>query len=50
VVTFLALLELMRQKQIIARQAEIFGPIRLYRAEGYALKSAEEGSAAPHGS
>lgn len=33
IVTFLALLELIRLKQIVARQAEIFGPIRLYRAE-----------------
>src|SRR5206468_3009651 len=34
VVTFMALLELIRQKQITARQTEVFGPIRIYRAEG----------------
>ncbi|OGR93375.1 MAG: hypothetical protein A2992_06220 [Elusimicrobia bacterium RIFCSPLOWO2_01_FULL_59_12] len=48
VVTFLALLELIRLKQITARQADVFGPIRLYRAEGFPLKS-EEGSLKPHG-
>ncbi|MFA5975668.1 MAG: segregation/condensation protein A [Elusimicrobiota bacterium] len=33
IVTFLALLELIRLKQVTARQADIFGPIRLYRAD-----------------
>lgn len=49
VVTFMALLELIRQKQITARQSDIFGPIRLYRAEGFPIKSAE-GSVESHGS
>ena len=48
VVTFMALLELIRQKQITARQEEVFGPIRIYRAEGFALKS-QEGDLATHG-
>jgi segregation and condensation protein A len=33
IVTFLALLELIRMKQIVALQAELFGSIRLYRAD-----------------
>ena len=33
IVTFLALLELIRLKQVVARQADIFGSIRIYRAE-----------------
>jgi len=41
VVTFLALLELIRLKQITARQPDVFGPIRIYRAEGFPLKSNE---------
>jgi segregation and condensation protein A len=41
VVTFIALLELIRLKQITARQDDVFGPIRIYRAEGYPLKSPE---------
>ncbi len=48
VVTFMALLELIRQKQITARQSDVFGPIRLYRAEGFPLKS-PEGSSDTHG-
>lgn len=37
VVTFLALLELIRLKQIQTRQQEVFGEIELFRAEGRAL-------------
>jgi len=33
IVTFLALLELIRMKQIVAMQAEVFGAIRIYRAD-----------------
>jgi segregation and condensation protein A len=33
IVTFLAMLELIRLKQIVARQAETFGIIRIYRAD-----------------
>jgi segregation and condensation protein A len=44
VVTFMALLELIRLKQIVARQADVFGPIRIYRAEAYPQKATEEGS------
>jgi len=36
IVTFLALLELIRMKQIVALQADIFGAIRLYRADAAA--------------
>ncbi|HRY30697.1 MAG TPA: segregation/condensation protein A, partial [Elusimicrobiota bacterium] len=36
IVTFLAILELIRLKQISARQAEIFGEIRIYRSEALA--------------
>jgi len=34
IVAFLALLELIRLKQIVARQATIFGKIRIYRIDG----------------
>jgi segregation and condensation protein A len=47
VVTFMALLELIRQKQITALQAEVFGPIRICRAEGFPIKSTQE--LTPHG-
>ncbi|HCJ66475.1 MAG TPA: hypothetical protein DHV62_03910, partial [Elusimicrobia bacterium] len=33
IVTFLALLELVRLKQVFARQAQHFGEIRIYRLE-----------------
>ena len=33
IVTFLAMLELIRLKQIVARQAELFGEIRIYRTD-----------------
>lgn len=33
IVTFMALLELIRLKQIVARQSEIFGQIRIYRSD-----------------
>jgi segregation and condensation protein A len=33
IVTFLAVLELIRLKQIVARQVEMFGDIRIYRME-----------------
>jgi len=42
IVTFLALLELIRLKQIVARQAEIFGSIRLYRADAVPAQEANE--------
>src|SRR5258708_2079361 len=48
VVTFMALLELIRLKQITARQADVFGEIRVYRAEGFPIKS-NEGELTPHG-
>jgi segregation and condensation protein A len=41
VVTFMALLELMRQKQIVALQTEVFGPIQICRGEGFSPKSLE---------
>ena len=45
IVTFLAMLELIRLKQIVARQAELFGAIRIYRADAApAESSAQEGS------
>ena len=44
IVTFMALLELIRLKQVVARQAEIFGQIRLYRADA---APAEEPGPAP---
>jgi segregation and condensation protein A len=49
VVTFMALLELIRLKQITARQTDVFGPIRIYRAEGFPVKSQEQEAIAPHG-
>jgi len=49
VVTFMAILELIRLKQIVARQDDVFGHIRICRAEGYAVKSQEE-ELASHGS
>jgi segregation and condensation protein A len=51
VVTFMALLELIRLKQITAKQADVFGPIRIYRAESYSaeVKSVEEGELTSHG-
>jgi segregation and condensation protein A len=33
IVTFLALLELIRLKQVVARQSDLFGEIRLYRVD-----------------
>ena len=33
IVTFLALLELIRMKQIVALQSDIFGSIRIFKAE-----------------
>jgi segregation and condensation protein A len=49
IVTFMALLELIRLKQITAKQEDVFGPIRVYRGEGFPVKSVQEGSLAPHG-
>jgi segregation and condensation protein A len=49
VVTFMALLELIRVRQITARQSDIFGSIRIYRAENFPVKSIEEGSVAADG-
>lgn len=47
VVTFLALLELIRLKQLVAVQPEAFGEIEVRRAEAGALASAATGSEAP---
>jgi segregation and condensation protein A len=49
IVTFMALLELIRLKQIIAKQEDVFGHIRIYRGEGFPVKSPEEGNLVPHG-
>jgi segregation and condensation protein A len=38
IVTFMAVLELMRLKQIVARQADVFGTIRIYKAEAAPLE------------
>ena len=46
VVTFLALLELIRLKQLVAAQAEAFGEIEICRAETITLVPAAEPSAA----
>jgi len=35
IVTFLAVLELIRLKQIAAQQAEVFGEIRIYRTASH---------------
>ena len=48
VVTFMALLELIRVKQITAQQDDVFGPIRIHRGESFNLKS-QEGELATHG-
>jgi segregation and condensation protein A len=44
IVTFLALLELIRLKQVVALQAEVFGPIRICRADAVPEPEGE-----PHG-
>jgi segregation and condensation protein A len=51
IVTFLALLELIRLKQIAARQSEMFGPIRIFRVEATAgtPMPAEERTPSSHG-
>jgi segregation and condensation protein A len=41
IVTFLALLELIRMKQIVAMQSEIFGSIRIFRANAVSEAAAE---------
>ena len=48
VVTFMALMEQMRQKQIKALQDEVFGPISIFLGAGFTLKS-QEGDLATHG-
>jgi chromatin segregation and condensation protein Rec8/ScpA/Scc1 (kleisin family) len=40
VVAFLAVLELIRLKQIIAKQSDIFGEVRIYRVREESLKQA----------
>jgi segregation and condensation protein A len=47
IVTFLAILELIRLKQIVARQPETFGEIRVYRSEATADISLIEETPAP---
>src|SRR4029077_1707788 len=49
IVTFMALLELIRQKQIVARQAYTFGPIRVHRADGVPMKLTSDGRAPSDG-
>jgi segregation and condensation protein A len=49
IVTFMALLELIRLKQITALQEGVFAQIRIYRAEGFPVKSPQEGNLATHG-
>lgn len=46
IVTFLALLELIRLKQVVALQSEVFGSIRVYRADASPTPAQEE---LPHG-
>jgi segregation and condensation protein A len=49
VVTFLALLELIRLKQIVASQPEVFGEISICRAEPPAAAAAASEARAPYG-
>jgi segregation and condensation protein A len=50
IVTFLALLELIRLKQIVARQTDLFGEIRVYRSEATAqISLIEETETPPNG-
>jgi segregation and condensation protein A len=47
IVTFMAVLELIRLKQIVALQSENFGPIRIYRSDAAPVSSGEPPSE-PH--
>lgn len=47
IITFLAILELIRLKQIVARQMEHFGEIRIYRMEALPAELAARSDAAP---
>ena len=44
IVTFLALLELIRMKQIVALQPDVFGTIRIYRADAVPVAPPEAGT------
>lgn len=47
IATFLAVLELIRLRQIVARQAEVFGEIRVYRVDAVDEQTIKEPAAEP---